>query len=113
MHNVVLAFLVISSSTNAVAASARPNLEELQLVAQLPKELPQRVSGLAYDGQKLWFSIYLGRGQYATLAPRTLEWQISNDQKSAALISGLAWDGAVLWITGFDGRVWRLPFYTF
>jgi len=59
-----------------------PQLGALKLVAQLPAELPQRVLGLAYDGQKLWVPIYQGSGRYATLDPSSLQWTIGDDRRA-------------------------------
>jgi sugar lactone lactonase YvrE len=58
--------------------AGKPNTGELKLVAELPAELPPRISSLAYDGKEIWVAIYHGRGQYATLDPVTLRWRISN-----------------------------------
>jgi catechol 2,3-dioxygenase-like lactoylglutathione lyase family enzyme len=59
--------------------AGNPDSGELKLVAQLPPELPQRIMGLAYDGNKLWATIYLGWGRYATLDPSTLSWGSNNE----------------------------------
>jgi hypothetical protein len=84
----VLAILIVSPCANA--APATPYLGGLKLVTRLPAELPQRVMGFSYDGQKFWATVYLGRGQYATLDPATLEWQISNDHKRHQAIRDLS-----------------------
>jgi len=60
---------------------SNPNILELKLVAQLPAELPQRISSLAYDGKNIWVTIYHGRGHYAVLDRSTLDWKISDDDK--------------------------------
>lgn len=106
----VLAILIICPCANA---HSEPALSELQLVAHLPSQLPQRVEGLSYDGQKLWVSIYLGHGQYATLDPATLLWTISRNQKQHAAIaevsgsfetaSGFCFANGKLWVSGSYG----------
>ena len=58
-------------------APGAPIASGLRLITELPKELPQRVSSLAFDGEKLWATIYLGRGIFATFDPATDAWQIS------------------------------------
>ena len=109
----VVAILVICPFVNANTPNA-PNLGEIQLVAQLPSELPKRVVGLSYDGEKLWAAIYLGRGQYATLDPNTLQWKVSNDQKQHNAISEVAdvfaspgafcFVNGKLWVAGAYGQ---------
>ena len=103
----VLALLITSPSISATSAPAGPALGELKLVAQLPPELPQRISGLAYDGEKLWATIYLGRGEYATLNPTTLEWKVSDERKQHEAISKVAGSfaspGAVCFV---NGKLW-------
>lgn len=103
----VLALLLICPCANAGTDSGSPNLEELQLVAQLPAELPQRVKGFAYDGEKFWAAVYLGRGRYATLDPSTLGWVVSGDEeqhKAIREVSGaFGSPGAVCFA---DGKLW-------
>jgi hypothetical protein len=97
----------------------------LRLVTELPKELPQRVSSLAYDGEKLWAMIYLGRGIFATFDPTSDAWQISTKiQQHAAIKSvagsfespgGACFAAGKLWIAGsygdsfgvVDPQTWR------
>lgn len=117
MRSVLLAlaiavFLVCPCSVAANEAGS-PNLGELKFVAQLPAELPQRVSGFAYDGEKLWVVIYHGQGRYATLNPATLEWQISSASEQHQVIrkvagafaspGGICFAGSKLWIAGSYG----------
>lgn len=85
----VLAMVGVLPCVNAAPTSS-PHFDGLQLATRLPAELPQRITGLSYDGQKLWATIYLGRGQYATLDPATLEWQISRDIRHGAAIRDVA-----------------------
>lgn len=103
----VLALLITCPAVNANSSDSGPTLGELKLVAQLPPELPQRISGLAYDGQKLWATIYLGRGEYATLNPSTLEWKISDERKQHDVISKVAGSyaspGALCFV---NGKLW-------
>ena len=67
-----------------------PNILELKLVAQLPAELPQRISSLAFDGKNIWVTIYHGRGHYAVLDRSTLDWKISDDDKHHQAIKEVA-----------------------
>ena len=103
----VLPILMICPCVNAAGSSRSPDLQGLQLVAQLPAELPQRVMGFAYDGEKFWASIYLGRGRYATLNPSTLLWKVSDDEehhKAIRKVSGaFGTPGA---ISFQDGKLW-------
>jgi hypothetical protein len=77
----IIAALAPSSSAKTKSWVNNPNIRELKLVTQLPAELPQRISSLAFDGKNIWVSIYLGRGQYATLDPSTLNWKISDSEQ--------------------------------
>ena len=118
--------LLVTPLTNAGYSPASVNLGELQLVAQLPAELPQRITGFAYDGEKLWATLYMDGGRYATLDPSTLVWTISSDasqHKAIAKVSGrFASPGAIcfangaLWVAGaygesfgsIDTRTWEI-----
>ena len=101
----VLAFLIICPCLNA-ASSAVPELEP-ERVSQLPDELPQRISGLAFDGEKLWATIYQGHGRYATLDPSSLAWKISDDEKQHKAIMSVA---GAFWSPGgisfVNGKLW-------
>ena len=106
-------------------ASNKPIVSGLRLVTELPKELPQRVSSLAYDGEKLWATIYLGRGIFATFDPATDAWQISTEIQQHAAIKAVAgsfespggacFAAGKLWIAGsygdsfgvVDPQTWR------
>jgi hypothetical protein len=93
---------------------SEPHVGELKLVAQLPAELPQRVSSLAYDGKNIWAPIYMGRGQYAILDPLTLGWKVSGSDKHRGAIAEAAGafesPGAIcfvkdkLWVAGSYGE---------
>lgn len=115
MRNVllsVLAILISCTCANATPSFA-PNAGGLKLVAQLPAELPQRIKGFAYDGEKLWTAIYHGGGVYAILDPTTLQWTISKESKQHAAIrrvsgafespGALCFIDAKLWIAGAYG----------
>ena len=67
-----------------------PDVSQLKLVTQLPGELPQRVEGLAYDGEKLWATVYHGKGMYAILDPITLGWAPMNESEHYQVISNVA-----------------------
>jgi hypothetical protein len=94
MRNVLLTCLVavfiLGPSVRSASAYATPDLDGLKLVTQLPPELPQRITGFAYDGEKLWAAIYHGHGLYATLDPSTLKWTISKEEKARKAISDLS-----------------------
>jgi hypothetical protein len=111
----LLSALILTCTWDAsVAKPGIPNLGQLEQVAHLPRELPQRVMGLAYDGQKLWATIYLGHGIYATLDPATLTWQTSimtSHQEVIKTVSGafespggICFNKDRLWITGSYGE---------
>jgi hypothetical protein len=59
-------------------------------MTELPAEAPRRVSGFAYDGEKLWLAIYHGQGLYVNLNPSTLEWTIGKEPKVRQAISELS-----------------------
>ena len=108
----VAAVFLLSGPVTSIAGE--PDLRELKRVAHLPPELPQRIMGLAYDGEKLWASIYLGKGRYSTLDPSTLNWATNNEDEHSKVIGSVAGDfqspGGIcfakdmLWITGAYGR---------
>ena len=118
MRNLLLlpaaAVLLLCVWVTAVAQTSFPDVSELKPVAQLPPELPQRITGFAYDGERLWATIYLGRGRYAKLDPATLEWSTDTDAKQTTLISavagafgspgGLCFANGKLWIAGAYGE---------
>jgi hypothetical protein len=99
---------------NAGPSSNDPNVDELQYVAQLPEGLPQRVSGLTYDGQKLWASIYHGDGRYVTLDPNTLVWTASDQHQHhrailelsgiPRIVGAICFANGELWVAGFHGN---------
>lgn len=109
----LLVFFVTGPSANAASANAEPDFERLKLVTQLPPEVPQRITGFAYDGEKLWAAIYLGQGLSATLDPSTLKWTINKEEKARQAISelsgsfyspgGLCFVNGKLWIGGSYG----------
>ena len=112
----------------AVIATApgAPIVKGLRLVTELPKELPQRVSSLAYDGEKLWATIYLGRGIFATFDPAKDVWEISKEVQQHVAIKtvagsfespgGACFAAGKLWIAGsygdsfgvVDPQTWRV-----
>ena len=109
---------VSSGSTSAVrhASFARsvPAAGKLELITQLPQELPQRVSDLVYDGQKLWAIIYHGQGRYATFDPVTYGWTASYSHEQLKAIrqvagmfespGGVCFANGKLWIAGSYGE---------
>src|SRR6266849_1315951 len=94
--------------------AGEPSLEELRFATQLPADLPQRVSGFAYDGKQFWVFIYHGQGRYATFDPATLAWGKSNSRLQQKIIAEVAGDyqspgGACfvagkLWVADSYGR---------
>lgn len=111
-----LVFAAVLASPHSMANGRLigPDLDQLKLVARLPPELPQRVTGFAYDGEKFWVAIYLGRGRYATLNPLTLGWTISDNndhhkaikEVSGAFESpgGICFVNRTLWVGGSYGN---------
>jgi streptogramin lyase len=111
----VASVLVILTCLFAATGSsaAGPNLAGLQLVTQLPWELPQRITGLAYDGKKLWATVYHGGGRYATFDPASSVWTISSDEQQHRAITKVSGSfsspGAIsfvngeLWVAGSYG----------
>jgi len=84
-----------------------PVLAELEEVAQLPAKVPQRVTALAFDGEKLWFAIYLGRGQYVTYDPTSGEWNLDQDPILRASISKVTGQFAsAAGMVFVDGKMW-------
>jgi len=118
MRNLLLlpaaALLLFCFAVAAFAQTGAPDVRELKVVAQLPPELPQRIMGLAYDGERIWATIYLGRGTYAKLDPATLEWSTDTDSKHTTVIStaagafgspgGVCFAKGKLWIVGAYGE---------
>jgi hypothetical protein len=111
MRNVLLTsaivLLFILCGVNAGSSSAGPVVAELQFVTQLPADVPQRVTGFTYDGEKLWASIYQGRGVYVTLDRSTLQWTINDDEKQRRAIIDVGGTingpGAICFV---DGKLW-------
>ena len=118
MRRVVLSALIaiflLCQATFARIQSGIPKIDELKLTAQLPPELPQRVSGFAYDGEKFWVLISHGAGRYATLDPATLAWKISDSEERHQIIGkisgkfessgGVCFAGGKLWVGGSYGE---------
>jgi hypothetical protein len=104
---------LICPTALAGTTSDGPNLEAVTLTAQLPADFPQRISGLAYDGEKLWAVIYHGQGSYATLNPSTLAWQIGDSEEHRNAIrkvsgsfespGGICFVNGKLWVGGSYG----------
>jgi hypothetical protein len=110
----LLPVLLLCVFVTAVAQTGAPDVSELKVVTQLPPELPQRIMGLAYDGEQLWATIYLGKGRYAKLDPGTLKWSTDTDAKHTNVISivagafqspgGVCFAKGKLWIVGAYGE---------
>lgn len=106
--------LILSLTPVAIVAQdSSPNPGALKLVAQLPPELPQRVMGFAFDGEKLWATVYHGEGRYATLDPTTLTWNAKLKRDHDDLIGrvanrrtspgGICFGQGKLWMSGSYG----------
>ncbi len=111
MRNLLLAclfaILIAGPSANAATGNAGPDFDGLKLVAELPAEVPRRISGFAYDGEKLWATIYHGQGLYVTLDPSTLKWTINKERKALQAISelsGVYYSPAALCFV--NGKLW-------
>jgi hypothetical protein len=112
--NKMATFLPHEYRASSTTHSDVPIPDGLVLITQLPEKLPQRVSGLAYDGERLWLTIYHGHGRYATFDPLTYSWKISerNEQHQAIKqVAGafespgaLCFANGRLWIGGSYGQ---------
>lgn len=110
----VVAVVLSGASATGFAQVSSPEVLELKLVTRLPAVVPQRLMGLAFDGEKLWATVYQGQGRYATLDPATLSWQsdAQNDHYNIigkvagrfASSGGLCFVRGKLWISGSYGE---------
>lgn len=80
MKKFILFIVVLIALTFSVSAQKVPLIQELKEVSQLPADIPQRVNGLAFDGEKFWTAVYLDKGHHATFKPQTQEWKYSNSK---------------------------------
>lgn len=113
MRNLIIIFLL--SSPFLVNAQKTPIMSELKQVAQLSSNIPQRVEALAFDGEKLWFALYLGKGRYATFNPATNEWKYSDLEEQHKAIrqitqpfnsaGGMVFTKNKLWLSGSYGEM--------
>lgn len=70
--------------------------------------------GFAYDGERLWATIYHGRGRYATMDPSTLSWVSDSENEHYNVIrnvagafespGGICFAKGMLWVTGSYGE---------
>ena len=86
----VILFLQPANAQNTDALKSTTVRLVPELIARLPEELPQRVSGLAHDGEKLWMMIYMGHGSYATFNPVALKWQVADSEEHVRAIREVA-----------------------
>ena len=108
------AAIALCLRTPTSAQTTRPEIGQLERASQLPQTLPQRVMGLAYDGENLWATVYLGQGQYGKLDPLTLSWAIDDEKEHHRAITGVArafgspgglcFVNQTLWVVGAYGR---------
>ncbi|HXG86342.1 MAG TPA: hypothetical protein VNI84_20150 [Pyrinomonadaceae bacterium] len=110
---VSITFVLITFIITAFAQKV-PVIGELKQVSQVPCIIPQRITGMAFDGEKFWFSVYLSKGHYATFDPKTEEWKYSGDEKQHRAIRqisqpfnsshGIVFVGKTLWLGGSYGE---------
>ena len=91
-----------------------PKLSGLQFVTQLPAELPQRVTGFAFDGERFWAMLYHAQGRYAIFDPVTDEWTASSAEEHHQAIrevaarfaspGGICFVNGRLWVSGSYGE---------
>jgi hypothetical protein len=108
------AFFALCVSASTSAQVGQPNISRLERASQLPQTLPQRVMGLAYDGENLWATIYMGRGTYGKFDPLTLSWTTDNEKELNRAIAGVArafgspgglcFVNRTLWVVGSYGQ---------
>lgn len=113
MRKLIITAISIFVFVSLVNAQRQPLIAGLTLVSQLPSDIPQRITGMAFDGEKLWFSVYLSRGHYATFESQTGQWTYSdNETQHAAIskisqpftsVSGIAFNGRTMWLGGSYG----------
>ncbi len=110
--SLMIVFFLICPCSIVSAKSSKPILGELKLIAQLPAELPQRISGFAYDGKEFWVVIYQGQGRYATLDPAALSWKVSDSEEHHKVIREAAGafqsPGGICFV---DGKLWLAGSY--
>jgi hypothetical protein len=108
----VIAMFLLCHAANARVQSGSPNPGELKLLTRLPAELPQRISGFAYDGEKFWVLIYHGQGRYATFDPATLGWTLSDSDERHRIIRKVAGrfesPGGICFV---NGKLWVADSY--
>lgn len=110
----LLLLLFVLAALNGYAQSLEPEFEELKQVSQLPAKIPQKVTALAWDGEKLWAALYLENGRYATFNPKNNEWNIdvneihlqsnSDVDKRGSSAGGLVFVGNRLWVSDAFGK---------
>ena len=105
-HRILLPAAILLLCWTTAAQAATPNLREVKLVAQLPKELPQEIIGLAYDGEQLWATIFHGRGAYAKLDPASLTWTVDKDPEHHRIIESVNGIGGPAGVCFADGMMW-------
>ncbi|MGD9563221.1 MAG: hypothetical protein AB7F88_13540 [Pyrinomonadaceae bacterium] len=114
MTRAVTILILVITLVSFAFAQKRPVVEELTAVSQVPPEIPQRITGLAFDGERLWFSVYPSRGRYATFNMKTEEWRYSDDEthhvalrqvsQPFSSVGGIAFAGRSLWVGGSFGE---------
>jgi outer membrane protein assembly factor BamB len=116
--SLILLIAIFAVLSLSIKAQKIPLIESLKEVSQLPAEIPQRVSALAFDGEKLWFAVYLDKGRYATFNPQTYEWKYSDAETQHQAIrrvsqpfysaAGMFFVGKKLWVSGSYGESFGL-----
>jgi hypothetical protein len=112
MKRCLFSLIVLSLFTWSAFSQKTPVIDELKQISQLPSEIKQRVTAMAFDGEKLWFAIYLDRGRYVTYNPAAEKWDIEQDAYLRAAISKItgkwASPGGMVFA---DGKLWLGSFY--
>ncbi len=114
MKRFALFTVVLFTFTFSAFAQKIPLIDKLKEISQLPPDIPQRITAIAYDGEKLWLAVYLDKGHYATFNPKTSEWKYSDSEMHHMAIrevsqpfnsaSGMFFTDNKLWLSGSYGE---------
>lgn len=114
MRSLLIIAILLSAFVTLVGAQRQPVIDAIVQVSQVPSEIPQRITGMAFDGEKLWFSVYLSRGHYATFNIQTDQWTYSENEthhdaiakisQPFTSVSGIAFNGRTMWLGGSYGE---------
>lgn len=111
---VATVILLAIASGSSAHSQKRPSPEQMTLVSEVPIDIPRKIIGMAFDGEKLWFSISHDKGHYATFDPQNGQWKYSDNETQHTAIrklsqpfnsaSGIAFDGRKMWLGGSYGE---------